>query len=74
MNRMADLLRESKALRVALWSPAFAKPNRKAISREIGERLGLDNTTIKFIELLIQKRRIDLFFDITKAYQDRVTR
>ena len=71
LNRMADLLRESNELRVALWSPAIPKPNRKAIGRKIAERLGLAMTTIKFIELLIQKKRIDLFFEITKAYADR---
>jgi len=70
LNKMADLLKESKELRLALWSPAFRKPTRKAIGRKIGERLGLAPTTIKFIELLIQKKRIDLFSEITKVYRD----
>jgi len=70
LNKMADLLKESKELRVALWSPAFPKPTREAIGRKIGERLGLATATIKFIELLIQKKRIDLFFEITKVYRD----
>jgi F-type H+-transporting ATPase subunit delta len=71
LNKMADLLKQSKELRVALWSPAFPKPTRKAIGRKIGARLGLATTTIKFIELLIQKKRIDLFFEIAKVYRDR---
>jgi F-type H+-transporting ATPase subunit delta len=71
LNKMVDLLRENKELRVVLWSAAFRKPTRKAIVRKIGERLGLATTTIEFIELLIQKKRIDLFFEITKAYRDR---
>ena len=71
LDKMADLLRESKELRVVLRSAAFRKPTRKAIVRKIGERLGLAMTTIEFIELLIQKKRIDLFFEITKAYRDR---
>jgi F-type H+-transporting ATPase subunit delta len=70
LNKMADLLKESKELCVALWSPAFPKPTRKAIGRKIGERLGLATTTLTFIELLIQKKRIDLFFEITKVYRD----
>ena len=70
LNKMADLLRENKELRVALWSAAFPKPTRKAIARKISERLGLATTTLKFIELLIQRKRIDLFFEITKAYRD----
>jgi F-type H+-transporting ATPase subunit delta len=71
LNKMADLLRESKELRVALWGAEFRKPTRKVIGRKISERLGLAPTTIRFIELLIQKKRIDLFFEITRAYQDR---
>ena len=70
LDKMADLLRENKELRVVLWSPAFPKPTRKAIAGKISERLGLAPTTIKFIELLIQRKRIDLLFEITKAYRD----
>ena len=70
LNKMADLLRESKDLRIALWSAAFPKPTRKAIARKISERLGLATTTLTFIELLIQRKRIDLFSEITKAYRD----
>jgi F-type H+-transporting ATPase subunit delta len=68
LNKMADLLKESKELRVALLNRAFPKPTRKAIARKIGARLGLATTTIKFIELLIQKKRMDLFFEITSVY------
>ena len=70
LNKMADLLRENKELRVALWSPSFPKSTRKAIAGKIGERLGLDTTTMKFTELLIQKKRMDLFFEITRVYRD----
>jgi len=71
LNKLAELLRESRDLRVALQSPAIPKPNRKAIGRKIAERLGLAATSIKFIELLIQRKRICLFFEISKAYADR---
>jgi len=70
LNKMADLLRENKELRVVLQSTAFPKPTRKAIAGKISEGLGLATTTIKFIELLIQRKRIDLLFEVTKAYRD----
>ena len=70
LNKMADLLRENKELRVVLWGAAFPKSTRKAIAGKISERLGLATTTITFIELLIQRKRIDLLFEITKAYRD----
>jgi len=70
LEKMAGLLRENKDLRVVLQSAAFPKPTRKAIAGKISERLGHATTTIKFIELLIQRKRIDLLFEITKAYRD----
>ncbi len=70
LNKMADLLKESKELRAALQNPAFPKPTRMAIGIKISERLGLAATTIKFIELLIHRKRIDHFFMIAKAYRD----
>ena len=70
LNKMADLLGKSKDLRIALRSPAFAKSARKTIARKVGERLGLAATTVKFIELLIHRKRIDHFSMITKTYRD----
>ena len=70
LNKMADLLKESKELRVALQGPAFPKPTRMAIGIKISERLGLAATTIKFIELLIHRKRIDHFFLIAETYRD----
>ena len=68
MNKMADLLRENKELKIALRSPALPKPNRKAIGGKVSERLGLAETTNRFIELLIEGNRIDLFPEIIEAY------
>jgi len=70
LDKMADLLGESRDLRVVLRSPAFPKSARKRIANKIGERLGLATTTVKFIELLIHRKRMDHFFMITKTYRD----
>jgi F-type H+-transporting ATPase subunit delta len=70
LDKMADLLRESRDLRVVLRSPAFPKSARKTIARKVGERLGLATTTVNFIGLLIHRRRMDHFFMITKTYRD----
>jgi len=71
LNKMAGLLRENKELQVVLRSAAIPKPTRKAIARKISEKLGLSPTTLNFIELLIEKKRINLFLEITKTYRDR---
>jgi F-type H+-transporting ATPase subunit delta len=70
LDKMADLLGESRDLRVVLRSPAFPKSARKTIARKVGERLGLTTTTVTFIEFLIHRRRMDHFFLITKTYRD----
>ena len=70
LNRMADLLRENKELRIVLWSVALPKPTRKAIAGKIGANLGLAKTILAFIELLIHRKRMDHFFEITRAYRD----
>jgi len=70
IEKMAELLGGNRDLRVVLRSPAFPKSARETIARKVGERLGLATTTVKFIELLIHRKRMDHFSMITKAYQD----
>ncbi len=70
LNQMADLLGESKDLRGVLRSPAFPKSARKTIARRVGERLGFPATTVKFIDLLIHRKRMDHFSMIAKIYRD----
>jgi F-type H+-transporting ATPase subunit delta len=70
LDKMADLLGESRDLRVVLQSPAFPRSARKTIARKVGERLGLATTTVTFIELLIHRKRMDHFFMITNTYRD----
>ena len=70
LDKMADLLGESRDLRIVLRSPAFPKSARKTVARKVGERLGLATTTVKFIELLMHRKRMDHFFLITKTYRD----
>jgi hypothetical protein len=65
LDKRADLLGESRDLRIVLRSPAFPKSARKTVARKVGERLGLATTTVKFIELLMHRKRMDHFFLIT---------
>ena len=65
LDKMADLLGESRDLRIVLRSPAFPRSARKTVARKVGERLGLATTTVKFIELLMHRKRMDHFFLIT---------
>ncbi len=64
----ADLLKANKELRAILMSPVYPLHIRKAIARSIAQPLGLSKTTGDFIDLLLEKERIDHIFEMTKAY------
>ncbi len=68
LERMAGLLREKKELRTILFSPFYRAPRRKAIARSVGEMLGLNKTTLDFIDLLIDRERMDHFPAILNSY------
>jgi F-type H+-transporting ATPase subunit delta len=70
LSRLTDLLRESRELRGVLWSAAYPAATRKAIAAKVGGSLGLAKTTLAFVALLIDRNRMDHFFEITKAYRD----
>ncbi len=70
LNTFIDLLKESKELRGVLRSVAFPRHTRMAIGKNISERLALSTTIVRFIELLIQRKRMDHLFEIARAYRD----
>lgn len=67
---MAYLLRENKELRSILFSSAYPVITRKAIARAVSQSLGISGTTVAFIDLLIERERIDHFFEVVKAYEE----
>lgn len=70
LENLAALLRENKELRAVLFSHFFPPPKRKAIAKIIGDSLGLSKATQDFIDLLIERERIDHFMAIVKAYEE----
>ncbi len=70
LQRMTSLLNESKELKGALVSPAFPVHTRKGIARGIGQSLSLAKTTMDFIDLLIERDRMDHFPEILMAYEN----
>ncbi len=69
LGKMADVLRENKDLRAVLTSVAYPVDSRKSIAKTIGESLGLSKSTIDFIDILIERGRIDHFPEIAKSYE-----
>jgi F-type H+-transporting ATPase subunit delta len=70
LEKLAALLRENKDLRAVLFSHFFPPPKRKAIAKILGESLSLSKETQDFIDLLIDRERIDHFMAIVKSYEE----
>ncbi len=69
LEKLGGLLQENKELRTILFSQFLPAPRRKAIARVIGESLVLSKATLDFVDLLIDRERIDHFPAIVKSYE-----
>ncbi len=69
LDRLQALFQENKELRGVLYSFAYPAPTRKKIAAELAKTLGLSKTTGDFLNLLIERERMDHFSEIAKSYQ-----
>ncbi len=69
LDKVWGLLQENKELRMVLFSPFYPAPRRKAIARSIAESLGLSKSTLDFVNLVIERDRMDHFPAIVKSYE-----
>lgn len=69
IGKMADVLRENKELKAVLISAAYPVVSRKAIAKTVGESIGLSKSSIDFIDILIERDRMDHFPEIAKSYE-----
>ena len=72
LTALTELVAESKDFREVLINPVFPKEDKKKIANSILEKLGTDRMVINFINLLIDRKRIDQLEGIEKAYHQRV--
>jgi len=70
LQQFGDLLKRNKELKTILASAAYPPVHRQAIARAIGQALGFSQETIDFIDLLIDRERMDHFPEIVKSYED----
>lgn len=63
------MLKENKELKAVLISAAYPVVTRKAIAKAIGQSLGLSKSTVDFIDILIERGRMDHFPEIAKSYE-----
>jgi F-type H+-transporting ATPase subunit delta len=69
LEKMADLIKANKELKAVLLSSAYPVVTRKAITKVITEVSGLHKSTIDFIDLLIERERMDHFPEIARSYE-----
>jgi len=76
LDQLQELLQKNKELRSVLFSFAYPALTRKKIAGTLAQILGLSKTTRDFLNLLIDRERMDHFSEIVKSYQtlcDEVT-
>ncbi|MDO9209883.1 MAG: ATP synthase F1 subunit delta [Deltaproteobacteria bacterium] len=69
LETIAKLLKQNRELRAVLFSAAYPAATRKGIVRAVVEPLGLSPSTVNFIDLLIDRERIDHFIEVAKSYE-----
>ena len=69
LETVAELFKENKELRLVLASVAYPVATRKEIAKTIGKSLGLSKSTVDFINILIERDRMDHFPEITKSFE-----
>ncbi len=70
LKSFAEVLRANPKLRHILFSSVYARPIRKGIVQALSASLHFSLRTKEFIELLIDRERMNHFFEILKAYEN----
>jgi F-type H+-transporting ATPase subunit delta len=69
---LTDLMNTSKDFRELLINPVFPKEDKKRVAGLILEKLGTDRMVNNFINLLIDRKRIDQLPGIDQAFREKV--
>ncbi len=64
-----SLIKDSRELQLFLKSPIIKEEKKKEVLKEIFSDSRVDPITLKFILLLVEKKREDLLHDIVKTYR-----
>ncbi|MGC8660516.1 MAG: ATP synthase F1 subunit delta, partial [Desulfomonilaceae bacterium] len=69
---LKELISQSKDFREVLISPVFTKEDKKKIASEILVKIGADTMVKNFVNVLIDRKRIDQLNGIQSAFQSSV--
>jgi F-type H+-transporting ATPase subunit delta len=69
LNQFASIIAQNKALNDFLANPVFEQGSKKGVVKSIIGKLQLSTMTISFLNLLVDKKRIDILHDIVICYR-----
>ncbi|MBN1380656.1 MAG: ATP synthase F1 subunit delta [Deltaproteobacteria bacterium] len=70
MQTVSSLIEANKNLKEFLSNPIFDQSDKKAVVSQILQKVDISHMTENFINLLVDKRRIDILSDIAGSYQE----
>jgi len=68
LNQFASIIAQNKALSDFMANPVFDQVSKKGVVKSIIGKLQLSTMTISFLNLLVDKKRIDVLHDIVTCY------
>ena len=69
LHQVASIIAQNKALSDFLANPVFEQGSKKSVVKSIIGKLQLSIMTISFLNLLVDKKRIDILNDIVICYR-----
>ncbi len=72
LTALSGIIAESRDFREVLESPVFTKDDKKRIARDILNKIGADPMVINFVNVLIDRKRINQLDGVETAYRSRV--
>jgi len=72
LSSLTELVDVSRDFREILINPVFTKDDKKRIAGQIFMKLRTDQMVVNFVNLLIDRKRIDQLAGIEKAYRQEV--
>ena len=69
LHQFASIIAQNKALSDFLANPVFEQGSKKGIVKSIIGKMQLSAMTISFLNLLVDKKRIDILHDIVICYR-----
>lgn len=72
LSSLTKVVSDSKDFREVLINPVFTREDKKRIAGQVLEKLQTDRMVANFVNLLIDRKRIDQLDGIEKAYRSEV--